>query len=81
MQWLEAIWTKEGKGIDKHAPKRTGLALFGEIIASEGWELVKLNLLFILASLPLVGKASDCRPGRRALRRLRLSQSPDEREL
>lgn len=54
MQWLEAIWTKEGKGIDKDAPKRTGLALFGEIIAREWWELVKLNLLFILVSLPLV---------------------------
>jgi Protein of unknown function, DUF624 len=54
MQWLEAMWTREGKGIDKDAPKRTGLALFGQIIAREWWELVKLNLLFILASLPLV---------------------------
>jgi hypothetical protein len=54
MQWLEAMWTKEGKGIDKDAPKRTGLALFFQIIAREWWELVKLNLLFILTSLPLV---------------------------
>lgn len=54
MQWLEAMWTKEGKGIDNDAPKRTGLALFFQIIAREWWELVKLNLLFILASLPLV---------------------------
>jgi hypothetical protein len=54
MQWLEAMWTREGKGIDKDAPKRTGLALFFQIIAREWWELVKLNLLFILVSLPLV---------------------------
>lgn len=68
MQWLEAMWTKEGKGIDKDAPQRTGLALFAQIFAREWWELVKLNLMFILASLPLVtlpaatfASASICR--------------------
>jgi hypothetical protein len=60
MQWLEAMWTKEGKGIDKDAPKRTGLALFVQIFAREWWELVKLNLLFILASLPLVTLPAAC---------------------
>lgn len=54
MQWLEAFWTKEGKGISKDAPKKTGLALFLEIVGREWWELVKLNLLFLLASLPIV---------------------------
>ena len=54
MQWLEAIWTREGKGIPKDAPKKTGLALALDILAREWWELVKLNLLFLLASLPLV---------------------------
>ena len=54
MQWLEAFWTKEGKGIPKDAPKKTGVPLFAEIIAREWWELVKLNLLFLLFSLPLV---------------------------
>ncbi|MCO5732333.1 DUF624 domain-containing protein [Rhizobium sp. SSA_523] len=54
MQWLEALWTREGKGIAKDAPKKTGLALFFEIIGREWWELVKLNLLFLLASLPIV---------------------------
>lgn len=54
MQWLETFWTKEGKGIAKDAPKKTGLALFFEIVAREWWELVKLNLLFLLASLPVV---------------------------
>lgn len=60
MQWLEAMWTKEGKGIDKDAPKRTGLALFFQIFAREWWEMVKLNLLFILASLPLVTLPAAC---------------------
>lgn len=68
MQWLEAFWTKEGKGIPKDAPKKTGLALIADILRREGWELVKLNLLFLLASLPLVtlpaalfGMAHVCR--------------------
>ncbi|ADY67349.1 DUF624 domain-containing protein [Rhizobium rhizogenes] len=54
MQWLEGLWTKEGAGIDKNAPPPTGLALFLDIIRREWWEMVKLNLLFIIASLPVV---------------------------
>ncbi|MDR9773267.1 YesL family protein [Rhizobium hidalgonense] len=54
MQWLRDMWTREGPGIPKDAPKRTGLALFAEILAREWWEMVKLNILFILASLPVV---------------------------
>jgi uncharacterized membrane protein YesL len=54
MQWLEGLWTREGAGIDKDAPRATGLALFFDILKREWWELVKLNLLFLIASLPLV---------------------------
>jgi uncharacterized membrane protein YesL len=54
MRWLREMWTKEGPGIPKDAAKKRGLALFAEIICREWWEMVKLNLLFILASLPIV---------------------------
>jgi len=54
MQWLREMWTKEGPGISKNAPKKTGLALFGQTMAREGWEMVKLNILFILAALFIV---------------------------
>jgi len=54
MQWLRDMWTKEGPGIAKNAPKKTGLALFAEIFAREWWEMVKLNILFILGSLLVV---------------------------
>jgi len=54
MRWLRDMWTKEGPGIAKDAAKKHGLALFAEIIRREWWEIVKLNLLFILASLPIV---------------------------
>jgi uncharacterized membrane protein YesL len=48
------MWTREGPGIPKDAPKRTGLALFAEILVREWWEMVKLNFLFILAGLFVV---------------------------
>jgi uncharacterized membrane protein YesL len=54
MQWLRDMWTKEGPGIPKDAPAKTGLALFADILARESWEMVKLNILFILASLFVV---------------------------
>lgn len=54
MQWMRDYFLKDGPGIAKDAPKKTGLALLAEIIGREWWELVKLNLLFILFALPLV---------------------------
>lgn len=54
MQWLRNMWTKEGPGIPKNAPKKTGLALFVDTFAREWWEMVKLNILFILAALFVV---------------------------
>ncbi|SCB61074.1 Uncharacterized membrane protein YesL [Rhizobium aethiopicum] len=54
MQWLRDMWTKEGPGIPKDAPAKTGLALFADILAREWWEMVKLNILFLLASLLVV---------------------------
>jgi uncharacterized membrane protein YesL len=54
MRWSRDMWTKEGPGIPKDAAKKHGLALFAEIVRREWWEMVKLNLLFILASLPIV---------------------------
>lgn len=54
LQWLQNYWTKEGAGISKDAPKRKGLALFAEILGREWWEMVKLNILFLLASLLVV---------------------------
>src|SRR4051812_9598992 len=54
MQWLRNMWTKEGPGIPKNAPKKIGLALFAQILAREWWEMVKLNILFILSAMFVV---------------------------
>lgn len=47
-------FTKPGPGIEKDAPPKKGLALFFEILFREFWELIKLNLLFVLTCLPIV---------------------------
>lgn len=46
-------YLKEGPGIDKNAPKKEGFALFIEILAREFWEIIKLNVFFIISSIPV----------------------------
>lgn len=47
-------YDQPGPGIDKNTPPKTGLSLFVEIFVREFWQLVKLNLLFVLTCLPIV---------------------------
>ena len=54
MVWLRPGWLREGPGIDKDAPPKTGLALFFEIFEREFWQILKLNLLFVVCAAPLV---------------------------
>jgi uncharacterized membrane protein YesL len=54
MNWLRQFWTRTGPGIRKEAPRKTGFALLADVIARNWWDLVQLNLLMLLACLPLV---------------------------
>lgn len=54
MDWLSNWITREGKGIPKDAPKKTGFALFFSTIGREAWELFKLNLMLLLLAIPVV---------------------------
>lgn len=54
MNWLRARFLQEGPGIPKDAPKKHGLALFGQIVAREAWDLFKLNLMIVVFSLPII---------------------------
>ncbi|HIY54194.1 MAG TPA: DUF624 domain-containing protein [Candidatus Agathobaculum merdavium] len=54
MLWFRSGYLKEGPGIEKDAPPKTGLALFFEILVREFWQMLKLNLLFVICALPLV---------------------------
>lgn len=47
-------YEKEGKGVYKDDPKEKGLKLFFRIYKNAFWDLMKLNLLFLLFSLPVV---------------------------
>lgn len=54
MNWLVNFYFREGPGIQKTAPQPEGLRLLAFVLWREWWELLKLNLLFIAFSLPLV---------------------------
>ena len=54
MLWFRSGYLKEGPGIEKDAPPKTGLALFFEILVREFWQMLKLNLLVVICALPLV---------------------------
>lgn len=47
-------YSRPGPGIEKDAPKKEGLALFWDILVREFFELVKLNLLFLLFCIPII---------------------------
>ncbi len=46
-------FTKEGKGIDKDAPQKSGIARYFEILWQKRFKLMGTNLLYILFSLPV----------------------------
>lgn len=54
MALFRPSYLKEGPGIEKDAPPKTGLALFFEILGREFWQVLGLNLLFLVCALPLV---------------------------
>lgn len=49
-----ANFNRPGPGIPKDAPKKTGAKLFFEILGREFWSLLSLNLIYILACLPII---------------------------
>lgn len=51
-RWYEP--KKDTPGIEKNAPKKKGLALFGEIIWREFWSLLMLNVVFLISCIPVV---------------------------
>lgn len=47
-------YSKAGPGIDRNAPRKTGIPLFIEIIRREFTTLLKLNLIFLVSCIPIV---------------------------
>jgi len=45
-------FTKEGPGVPKDAPPKSRFIIFFEVLARKFWNIVKINLLFVLFNLP-----------------------------
>jgi len=45
---------REGPGVDKNEPEKKGTSLFLHLLLNKFWDILKLNMIFILYSLPLV---------------------------
>lgn len=45
---------KPGPGIEKNAPKKKGIALFFDVYLRAFWELLKLNMLYLLFCIPII---------------------------
>ncbi|HIU48815.1 MAG TPA: DUF624 domain-containing protein [Candidatus Avimonoglobus intestinipullorum] len=47
-------YSKPGPGVDKDAPKKKGIFLYFELFFRKFWKLIQANMLYFLASLPLL---------------------------
>ncbi len=47
-------YNKPGPGIDKNAPKKKGLNLFYDTLFRKFWDVIKLNLLYIVTIIPVI---------------------------
>ncbi|WP_044974826.1 YesL family protein [Ruminococcus sp. HUN007] len=47
-------YTKAGKGISKDEPSKGGLKLFFEILGVRFWKLIVLNIIYIIACIPVI---------------------------
>ncbi|EKQ56233.1 MULTISPECIES: DUF624 domain-containing protein [unclassified Clostridium] len=45
---------REGPGVDKNEPVKEGISLFLYILCTKFWDIIKLNMLFILYSIPII---------------------------
>lgn len=53
-RFLFPDYSKCGSGIDKNAPKKTGIPLFIETFTREFTSLLKLNFIFLISCIPIV---------------------------
>lgn len=51
---LQRNFTRPGPGVDRDAPEKRGLARVIELLARHFWDMVKLNVIFLLCCLPVV---------------------------
>lgn len=45
---------REGAGVEKNEPSKEGLSLFFDLFISRFWDLMKLNVIFIIYCIPII---------------------------
>ena len=45
---------REGPGVDKNEPEKKGISLFFYLLLNKFWDILKLNMVFILYSIPII---------------------------
>ncbi len=54
IKMFSANFEKEGPGINKNDPEKEGISLFLELLTLRFWDIIKLNLIFLIYCIPLV---------------------------
>lgn len=54
MGWIGSNYTKEGKGVTKGGPEKNGFFLFFELLGRKFTNLLKLNMLYFVVSIPFL---------------------------
>lgn len=54
MGFFSKDYESAGAGISKNAPKKKGIALFWDIFVRKLWQLMEINLLYMMFFLPLI---------------------------
>lgn len=54
MRIFSPNFTREGPGVDKNESQKKGILLFFELFISRFWDIIKLNILFIIYCIPIV---------------------------
>lgn len=53
MRLFKPNFEREGPGVDKNEPSKKGISLFFYLLTTRFWDILKLNMIFILYSLPI----------------------------
>lgn len=54
MRIFSPNFVREGPGVEKNETQRKGLLLFSHLLISKFWDILKLNILFIIYSIPII---------------------------
>ena len=54
MNFFNMLYGKEGPGVPDNEPEKKGFALFWDVFRQQFWELIKLNLTFLLSCVPII---------------------------